>query len=147
MRSMRVPDPTSHWTDQVIALCYSYRDTLIAHPNLAPAMVRLVDRRFDGRGVAGLARAMAIDGIPTRVVPGVLSSLELYVFGAGVSAHADCEKSLPGTMPELDDFPEVLNALLTAQNNEATFCEGLKAFLAGWQARIARLQPERSAES
>jgi hypothetical protein len=50
-------------------------------------------------------------------------------------------------MPELDDFPEVLNALLTAQNNEATFCEGLKAFLAGWQARIARLQPERSAES
>jgi AcrR family transcriptional regulator len=140
MRAVVPPDPTQHWTDQVSAMCYSYRDTLIAHPNLAPAMVRLTSRRFGGRIVAGLARAMAIDGVPAGLIPTVLNSFEIYVFGAGVSAKADYEKFSPATLTELDDFPEVADALLTTQGDEASFREGLQALLTGWQSRIASLQ-------
>jgi AcrR family transcriptional regulator len=136
------PDPNQHWTDQISAMCYTYRETLIAHPNLAPAMVRLTSRRFGGRIVAGLARAMAIDGVPAGLIPTVLNSFEIYVFGAGVSAKAEYEKPLPATLAELDDFPEVADALLSAQDEEASFREGLQALLTGWQSRIASLQQQ-----
>jgi len=140
MRAVVPPDPTQHWTDQISAMCYSYRDTLITHPNLAPAMVRLMSRRFGGRIVAGLARAMAIDGVPAGLIPTVLNSFEIYVFGAGVSAKGDYEKPRPATPTELDDFPEVADALLTPQDDEASFREGLQALITGWQSRIASLQ-------
>jgi AcrR family transcriptional regulator len=146
MRSIRAPDQTLHWTDQIKTMCYSYRDTLIAHPNLAPAMVRLTYRRFGGRVVISLARAMAIDGVPARLIPTVLSSIELYVFGAGVTAQARYEKPLSATMSELDDFPEVADAMLNTRNSEESFVEGLEALITGWQARIATLQSERSTE-
>jgi len=146
MRSMHAPDPTLHWTDQIKAMSFSYRDVLIAHPNLAPAMVRLTARRFGGRVVVSLARAMAIDGVPPRLIPTVLSSIELYVLGAGVTAQAHYERPLSATMSELDDFPELADALLNAQNSEESFVEGLQALMTGWRARIASLQSERSAE-
>jgi hypothetical protein len=121
-------------------MSYSYRETLIGHPNLAPAMVRLTSRRFGSRIVAGLARAMAMDGVPAGLIPTVLNSFEIYVFGAGVSAKGDYEKPRPATLPELDDFPEVADALLTPQDDEASFREGLQALITGWQSRIASLQ-------
>jgi hypothetical protein len=83
---------------------------------------------------------MAIEGVPAGLIPTVLNSFEIYVFGAGVSAKADYEKPLPVTLAELDDFPEVADALLAAQDEEASFREGLQALLAGWQSRIASLQ-------
>jgi AcrR family transcriptional regulator len=140
MRAVVPPDPTWHWTDQISAMSSSYRGTLIAHPNLAPAMVRLTSRRFGTRIVAGLVRAMAIDGVPAALIPTVLNSFEIYVFGAGVSAKGDYEKPRPATMIELDDFPEVVDALLTAQDDAASFREGLQALITGWQSRIASLQ-------
>jgi AcrR family transcriptional regulator len=145
MRSMSKPDPTSHWTDQVTSLCYSYRETLIAHPNLAPAMVRHPYRRFGGGVIAGLARAIAADGMPTHLIPAALSSFEFYVFGAVVSAQADYDEPLPDEMPELDDFPGVATALLTAQNNDVSFGEGLRSLIAGWQARTSAYQQHRPA--
>jgi AcrR family transcriptional regulator len=145
MRSMSEPDPTSHWTDQVVSLCYSYRETLIAHPNLAPAMVRHPYRRFGGSVIAGLARAMAVDGMPAHLIPAALSSFEFYVFGAVVSAQADYDEPLPDEMPELDDFPDVATALLTAQNNEVSFGEGLRSLVAGWQARTSADHQQRRA--
>jgi hypothetical protein len=69
-----------------------------------------------------------------------LNSFEIYVFGAGVSAKGDYEKPRPATLPELDDFPEVADALLTPQDDEASFREGLQALITGWQSRIASLQ-------
>jgi AcrR family transcriptional regulator len=146
MRSMREPDPTSHWTDQVTSLCYSYRETLIAHPNLAPAMVRHPYRRFGGGVIAGLARAMAADGMPAHLIPAALSSFEFYVFGAVVSAQADYDEPLPDDMPELDDFPDVATALLTAQNDEVSFGEGLRSLIGGWQARTSTDHPPRPAD-
>jgi hypothetical protein len=140
MRSMSEPDPGSRWTDQVTLLSYSYRETLIAHPNLAPAMVRHPYRRFGAGVIAGLARAMAADGMPARLIPAVLSSFESYVFGAGVSAQADYEEPLPDVMPELDEYPDVATALLTAQNNAVSFGEGLQSLIAGWQARTVAYQ-------
>jgi AcrR family transcriptional regulator len=145
MRSMREPDPTSHWTDQVTSLCYSYRETLIAHPNLAPAMVRHPYRRFGGGVIAGLARAMAADGMPAHLIPAALSSFEFYVFGAVVSAHADYDEPLPDDMPELDDFPDVATALLTAQDNQVSFGEGLRSLIGGWQARTSTAELPRPA--
>jgi AcrR family transcriptional regulator len=145
MRSMSEPDPTSHWTDQVTSLCYSYRETLIAHPNLAPAMVRHPYRRFGGGVIAGLARAMAADGMPAHLIPAALSSFEFYVFGAVVSAQADYDEPLPDAMPELDDFPDVATALLTTQDNEVSFGEGLRSLIAGWQARTSAHHQHRPA--
>jgi len=89
---------------------------------------------------------MAIDGVPPRLIPTVLSSIELYVLGAGVTAQAHYEEPLSATMSELDDFPEVADALLNAQNSEESFVGGLQALMTGWRARIASLQSERSAE-
>ena len=143
MRSISVADPTSHWTDQVTSLSYSYRETLIAHPNLAPAMVRRPYRRFGGGVIAGLARAMAADGMPADLIPAALSSFESYVFGAGVSAQADYEEPLPDEMPELDAFPGVATALLTAQDNDVSFGEGLRSLIAGWQARTSAYHHHR----
>jgi AcrR family transcriptional regulator len=145
MRSMSEPDPNSQWTDQVTLLSYSYRETLIAHPNLAPVMVRHPYRRFGGGVIAGLARAMAADGMPARLIPAALSSFESYVFGAGVSAQADYEEPLPNEMPELDDFPDVAAALLTAQNNAVSFGEGLQSLIAGWQARTIAYRQQHPA--
>jgi AcrR family transcriptional regulator len=145
MRSMSEPDPSSQWTDQITLLSYSYRETLIAHPNLAPAMVRHQYRRFGGAVIAGLARAMAADGMPARLIPAVLSSFESYVFGAGVSAQADYEEPLPDVMPELDEYPDVATALLTAQNNAVSFGEGLQSLIAGWQARTVAYRQRRPA--
>jgi AcrR family transcriptional regulator len=135
MRSMSGSDPASHWTDQVTSLSYSYRETLIAHPNLAPAMVRHPYRRFGGGVIAGLARAMAADGMPAHFIPAALSSFESYVFGAAVSAQADYEEPLPDEMPELDDFPDVATALLAARDTDVSFGEGLRSLIAGWQNR------------
>jgi AcrR family transcriptional regulator len=140
IRGVVPPDPTQHWTDQISAMCYSYRDTLLAHPNLAPAMVRLTSRRFGSRIVAGLARAMAIAGVPAGLIPTVLNSFEIYVFGAGLSPKTDYEKPRPATMIELEDFPDVADSLLTPQDEEASFREGLQALITGWQSRIASLQ-------
>ncbi len=145
MRSISVADPTSHWTDQVTSLSYSYRETLIAHPNLAPAMVRRPYRRFGGGVIAGLARAMAADGMPADLIPAALSSFESYVFGAGVSAQADYEEPLPDEMPELDAFPGVATALLTAQDDDVSFGEGLRSLIAGWQARTSAYYQHRPA--
>jgi AcrR family transcriptional regulator len=142
MRGVVPPDPTLHWTDQVTAMSYSYRATLIAHPNLAPAMVRLTPRRFGGRIVGGLARAMAMDGVPAALIPTVLNSVEIYVFGAGVSAKPEHELSRPATLIELDEFPEVAESFRTPQDEEASFREGLQALITGWQARIASLQQQ-----
>jgi AcrR family transcriptional regulator len=145
MRSVSEPDATLQWTDQVTSLSYSYRETLIAHPNLAPAMVRRPYRRFGGGVIAGLARAMAAGGMPAHFIPAALSSFESYVFGAGVSAQADYEEPLPDEMPELDDFPGVATALLTAQNNDVSFGEGLRSLIAGWQARTSAYHQHRPA--
>jgi AcrR family transcriptional regulator len=142
MRGVVPPDPTLHWTDQIIAMSYSYRATLIAHPNLAPAMVRLTPRRFGTRIVGGLARAMAMGGVPAALIPTVMNSVEIYVFGAGVSATPEYEQPRPAAMVELDEFPEVAESFRTAQDDEASFREGLQALIAGWQGRIASLQQQ-----
>jgi AcrR family transcriptional regulator len=145
MRSICEPDPASHWTAQITVLCHSYRDTLIAHPNLAPAMVRHPYRRFGGSVVAGLAKAMAADGVPASIIPAVLGSFELYVFGAGIFGQTVYESPLPDTMAELDELPDVAQALLGAQDSVASFEEGLQSLIAGWQARKSSLQTHRAA--
>jgi AcrR family transcriptional regulator len=145
MRSMSEPDPTSHWTTQITKLSYSYRDTLIAHPNLAPAMVRHPYRRFGGSVIAGLVRAMAADGIPASIIPAVLGSFEFYVFGAGVFAQTTYETPLPDPMTELDEFPDVARALLAPHDNDASFAEGLQSLIAGLKARIRSHQQHQSA--
>jgi AcrR family transcriptional regulator len=145
MRSMSEPDPTSHWTAQITKLSYSYRDTLIAHPNLAPAMVRHPYRRFGGSVIAGLVRAMAADGIPASIIPAVLGSFEFYVFGAGVFAHTKYETPLPDAMPDLDEIPDVAQALSAPHDNDTSFAAGLQSLIAGWKARIRSLQRHQSA--
>jgi AcrR family transcriptional regulator len=140
MRSMSEPDPASHWTAQVTLLSRSYRDTLIAHPNLSPAMLRHPYRRFGGSVVASLTRAMAADGIPATIIPEVLGSFEFYVFGAGIFAQTRYESPRPDSMAELDGFPDVARALLAAQDSDASFEGGLQSLIDGWQARISSLR-------
>jgi hypothetical protein len=108
-------------------------------------MVRRPYRRFGGSVIAGLARAMAADGMPADLIPAALSSFESYVFGAGVSAQADYEEPLPDEMPELDAFPGVAAALLTAQDDDVSFGEGLRSLIAGWQARTSAYHQHRPA--
>jgi hypothetical protein len=83
-----------------------------------------------------------MDGVPAALIPTVLSSFEIYVFGAGVSAKPEYEQPRPAAMIELDEFPEVAESFRTAQDDEASFREGLQALITGWQARIASLQQQ-----
>jgi len=109
-------------------------------------MVRRPYRRFGGSVIAGLARAMAADGDARGPYSGCRSVASSPTFSAtGVSAQADYEEPLPDEMPELDAFPGVATALLTAQDDDVSFGEGLRSLIAGWQARTSAYYQHRPA--
>ena len=137
-------DEALPWIDWLLQVARSYREALLAHPNLLPLILGRHNRRAGSAVYDYAAMKLTEAGIPPAYQLTLLNTLEAYATGAvlyGLSAPAAAwEASLP-----VEGCEHLRRALRSdALDEEARFEMGCRALLEGLAAQVAR-RPEPTA--
>jgi AcrR family transcriptional regulator len=140
LSELRPPcDDTLNWIDWLLQVARSYRQALLAHPNLLPLALGRYNRRAGSAVYDYAAMKLTEAGIPPAYQLTVINALESYATGAvlyGLSAPASAwEAELP---PEgCHHLRLALHA--DALDEDARFELGCRALLEGLAATIEPL--------
>jgi TetR/AcrR family tetracycline transcriptional repressor len=137
---VREPDRSIHWTDQSVQLSHSFRQSLLAHPNLGPVMLNYRYRAFTSTFMVATARAMISDGVPARFVPIIINSLEVYTYGSATVGQVAPSAS---RRSDLEPYPDILEAF-DKYDEDSSFTEGLLVMIDGWVTRIRDFRANES---
>jgi TetR/AcrR family transcriptional regulator, tetracycline repressor protein len=129
-------DTTGLWEERTIQLCLETRRALLKHPNAAPLILQ-----FFPRHLLLAAYEHAVEGYPrTRELHmAILEGIEKMTFGDALFEAAARARNMP-SMPDFDaaKFPNLaLSVAANAADDEGTFEEALRIFMAGVRARTA----------
>jgi len=129
-------DEALPWIDWLLQVARSYREALLAHPNLLPLILGRHNRRAGSAVYDYAAMKLTEAGIPPAYQLTLLNTLEAYATGAvlyGLSAPAAAwEASLPA-----DGCEHLRRALRSdALDEDARFEMGCRALLEGLAARV-----------
>lgn len=129
-------DATGSWEERTIQLCLETRRALLRHPNAAPLILQ-----FFPRHLLLAAYEHAVEGYPqTRELHmAILEGIEKLTFGDALFEAAARARSMPA-MPVFDAarFPNLARSVAANKtDDEGTFEEALRIFMAGVRARTA----------
>lgn len=139
LSELRPPsDESLGWIDWLLQVARSYREALLAHPNLLPLVLGRHNRRAGSAVYDYAAMKLTAAGIPPAYQLTLINALESYATGAvlyGLSAPAAAwEASLPA-----DGCEHLRLALRSdALDEDARFELGCRALLEGLAAQLAR---------
>ena len=139
LSELRPPsDESLGWIDWLLQVARSYREALLAHPNLLPLILGRHNRRAGSAVYDYAAMKLTAAGIPPAYQLTLINALESYATGAvlyGLSAPAAAwEASLPA-----DGCEHLRLALRSdALDEDARFELGCRALLEGLAAQLAR---------
>jgi TetR/AcrR family transcriptional regulator, tetracycline repressor protein len=139
LAELRPPaDESLPWIDWLLQVARSYREALLAHPNLLPLVLGRHNRRAGSAVYDYAAMKLTEAGIPPAYQLTLINALESYATGAllyGLSAPADAwEASLPA-----EGCEHLRLALRSdALDEDARFELGCRALLEGLAARVGR---------
>jgi TetR/AcrR family transcriptional regulator, tetracycline repressor protein len=144
LSELRPPaDESLDWIDWLLQVARSYRQALLAHPNLLPLVLGRHNRRAGSAVYDYAAMKLTAAGIPPAYQLTLINSLEAYATGAvlyGLTAPAGAwEASLP------PDGCEHLRLALQsdALDDDTRFELGCRALLEGLAAQVGRPSPRR----
>jgi AcrR family transcriptional regulator len=144
LAELRPPaDETLHWIDWLLQVARSYREALLAHPNLLPLVLGRHNRRAGSAVYDYAAMKLTAAGIPPGYQLTLINALESYATGSvlyGLSTPAKAwEASLP---PEGCDH---LRLALQADilDEDSRFDLGCRALLEGLAAQVTRPRPAK----
>lgn len=141
LSELRPPsDETLDWIDWLLQVAHSYRQALLAHPNLLPLVLGRYNRRAGSAVYDYAAMKLTDAGIPPAYQLTLINALESYSTGAvlyGLNPASAWEAELPP-----DGCDHLRLALQSDSLDEAARFElGCRALLEGLAARVA--QPPR----
>jgi len=144
LAELRPPaDEALDWIDWLLQVARSYRDALLAHPNLLPLVLGRHNRRAGSAVYDYAAMKLTAAGIPPAYQLTVINALESYATGSvlyGLNAPAAAwEASLPA-----DGCEHLRRALQSdALDEPARFEMGCRALLEGLAAQVRQTSPPR----
>ncbi|MCA1842569.1 MAG: TetR family transcriptional regulator [Actinobacteria bacterium] len=130
-------DESLPWIDWLLQMTMSYRDALLAHPNLLPLILGRHNRRAGSAVYDYAAMKLTDAGIPVAYQLTLINSLEAYATGSvlyGLNAPAS---TWEGELPP-DGCEHLRRALRSdALDEDARFELGCRALLEGLAARLS----------
>ena len=139
LAELRPPsDETLPWIDWLLQVAQSYRQALLAHPNLLPLVLRRYNLRAGWAVYDYAARKLTEAGIPPAYQVTLINALESYATGSVLYTAAGPVTNWEASLPPdgCDHLRRALDA--DALDEGARFELGCRALLEGLAARIRR---------
>jgi TetR/AcrR family tetracycline transcriptional repressor len=137
LSDLRPPaDESLDWIDWLLQVARSYREALLAHPNLLPLVLARHNRRAGSAVYDYAAMKLSAAGIPPAYQLTLINALESYATGAVLYSLSTPAAAWEASLPS--DGCDHLRLALQADalDEDARFELGCRALLEGLAARV-----------